>query len=379
MLKKNLCVCLLLIFSLDAVAMDVYYGGFSYLGASNLIEKNFPYSNQLNVVENGVSSFDAALIEKVRSVKMGKINLKLVDLAEISDDAMAMTLALESEITSVEKIGERYKLLILISAQILLFDYKNMQVVATYPIDIQYNDSLDHNPTQEDILQRYKTIYFDSSKVNILSRFIDRLNKIEPKKKYSNHMKVVNVEIEDKLMTKLGDGISQDQLVQLMGQNFTRFLSIHQSVSILPFTKGHAVGNKLAGRYANGEVYMMDIPEPDYAIDISLVGLQKKEFSKNSSGVAYIYAAQADFKFYEPLSEEIYYQGKLFNAATKKVPSTQENVFDWPSYSEALAVLFNQLAQNVGEPDKKWFKKHSSNAKNFNQFKSIKKVIEQCR
>jgi hypothetical protein len=359
--------------------MDVYYGGFSYLGASSLIEKNFPFSSSLNNVQNGRSAFDRALGDRVRSVEITNFELKLDDFADISDDAMAMTLALESEMTSVEKIGGRYKLLILMSAQILLFDYKNMQVVATYPIDVQFNDSLDHKPTREDILQRYETIYFGDSKVNVLSIFIDRIKQIDPKKKYSSHIKVVNVDIKDKLMAKLGEGISRDQLIQLMGQNFTRFLSINQSVSVLPFTKGHAVGSKLAGRYANGEVYMMEIPEPDYAIDIALVGLQKKEFSKNSSGKAYIYATQADFKFYEPLSEEIYYQGKLFNAATKKVPASQSNVFDWPSYSETLAVLFDQLTKTVGKPNKKWFKKHSSNATNFKQFKSIKKVIEQCR
>ena len=368
-----------LLFSLNASAMDVYYGGFSYLGASDLIEKSYPYSNSLNTVNRGVSAFDAALVDKIRSVKINNFDLQLGDLADIRDDAMALTLALESEMTSVEKIGDRYKLLILMSAQILLFDYKSMQVVATYPIDVQFNDSLDHQPTREDILKRYRDIYFGDSKVNILSIFIDRLKQIDPVKKYSNHLKVVNVSVKDNLMTKLGEGVSEDQLIQLMGQNFTRFLSINQSVSVLPFTKGHAIGNKLAGRYANGEVYMMEIPEPDYAIDIALVGLQKKEFSKNSSGTAYIYATQVSFKIYEPLSEEVFYQGKLFNGATKKVPTSQTNVFDWPSYSETLVALFNQLTKEMGDPDKKWFKKHSSNANNFNQFKSIKKVIEQCR
>jgi hypothetical protein len=375
-LKNTLLAFFCLLLSFNAAAMDVYYGGFSYLSE----KKDFPYTNSLNIVRGGKSAIDEVLIKKVKLVKIKNFELKLDDLADISDDVMAMTLALDSEITSVEKIGDQYKLLILLSAQILLFDYKNMQIVATYPIDIQYNDSLDHKPTEEDILESYKEVYFGDSNVNVLSIFIDRIQQIDPKKKYSNHIKIVNVGIKDKLMAKLGNGISQDQLIQLMGQNFTRFLSINQSVSVLPFTKGHAIGQKLAVRYANsGEPQMMEIPEPDYAIDISLVGLKKKEFSKNSSGTAYIYATQAKFKFYEPLSEEIYYQGKLFNAATKKVPTSQSTVMDWPSYSETLIVLFDQVTKAVGKPDKKWFKKHSSNAPNFKQFKSIKKVLKQCR
>jgi hypothetical protein len=370
-------LCLLV--SFNSTAMNVHYGGFSYLGESKLIEENFPYSSSLNVVSNGISAFDAKLVDKVRSVAINNFDLQLGNLADIKDDAMAMTLALESEITSVEKIGDRYKLLILMSAQILLFDYKNMQVVATYPIDIQFNDVLDRTPTHEDILKRYENIYFGDSSINILNIFVERVQLIDPKKKYSNHLKVVNVSVKDKLISKLGGGVSEDQLIQLMGQNFTRFLSINQDVSVLPFTKGHAIGNKLAGRYANGEVYMMEIPEPDYSIDIELAGLQKKEFSKNSSGIAYIYAAQASFKIYEPLSEEIFYEGKLFNAATKKVPTSQYNVNDWPSYSETLTGLFNQLTKELGNPNKEWFKKHSGNAQNYKEFASIKKVIEKCR
>ncbi len=146
MFKNTLHTCFCLLFSFNAAAMDVYYGGFSYLGASSLIEKNFPFSSSLNNVQNGRSAFDRALGDRVRSVEITNFELKLDDFADISDDAMAMTLALESEMTSVEKIGGRYKLLILMSAQILLFDYKNMQVVATYPIDVQFNDSLDHKP-----------------------------------------------------------------------------------------------------------------------------------------------------------------------------------------------------------------------------------------
>ena len=378
MLKNSLLACFCLLFSFNAAAMDVYYGGFSYLGEYDLIKKNFPYSESLNTVQNGRSDFDVELSKKIAKIKIKNFNLEL-GFADISDDVMAMTLALESEITSIEKIGDKYKLLILLSAQILLFDYKNMQVVATYPIDVQFNDSLDHKPTKEDILERYKEIYFGDSKVNVLSIFIDRIQQIDPKKKYSNHIKVVNVKVKNKLMAMLGDGISKDQLIQQIGQSFTRFLSINQSVSVLPFTKGHAVGQKLALRYANGEDYMLDIPEPDYAIDISLVGLKKKEFSKNSSGTAFIYATQAKFKFYEPLSKDIYYKGKLYNAATKKVPTSQSEVDDWPSYSETLVVLFDQVTKAVGKPDKKWFKKHSSNATNFNEFKSIEKVITLCR
>jgi len=33
----------------------------------------------------------------------------------------------------------------------------------------------------------------------------------------------------------------------------------------------------------------------------------------------------------------------------------------------------------LDKPDKGWFKKHSGKAKNYKDFKSLKKVVERCR
>lgn len=377
---RILCIAVLTLFCLSANSADLYYGGFSYLGKAELIERNFPYTQQLNKVNAGVSAFDVELRNRFQGDELAKYGVVMGELASVTDDdALAMTLALESETISVEKIDTQYKLLIQLSAQIMLFDYKEMKVVATYPIDVQFNDSLDVEPTNEVIKDRVAQLYFGDSKVNILSIFIDRVKSIDSAKKYSNHIKVVNVGLSPKVVEVVGDSVSKDQLIQSIGQNFTRYLSVNQSVSVLPYTKGHAIGNKLAGKYASGEVYMMEIPEPDYAIDITLTALKKKVYSKNSAGTAFVYAAQSKFKFYEPLTEDIFYEGRLFNGATKKVPASQVSINDWPSYNDTLLSLFDKLTKALDKPEKKWFKKHSGNAGNFKEFKSIKKVIEQCR
>jgi hypothetical protein len=377
---KILFTAVFFFFCASAYSQNLYYGGFSYLGEASLISKSFPYTEQLNKVEAGVSAFDVELRNKFHGSDLAKYGVVMGDLASVNDeDALGLTLALESELISVEKFDEQYKLLIQISAQIMIFDFKEMKVVATYPIDVQFTDSLEMKPSEEDIRKRVANLYFGDSKVNILDIFVSKIKNIDPKKQYANHLKVVNVSLSEKAVQVIGQSISEAQLIQSIGQNFTRYLSVNQSVSVLPFTKGHAIGNKLAGRYANGEVYMMEIPEPDYAIDITLTALKKKKFSQNSAGTAFVYAAQANFKFYEPLTEDTFYEGKLFNGATKKVPASQTSVNDWPSYNDTLLSLFDKLTRVLDKPDKRWFKKHSGNASNFKEFKSIKKVIEQCR
>jgi len=379
MIKYIFIACLACI-SATATASKLYYGGFSYLGQAELIDKNFPYTRQLDVLDQGVSPFDVELREKLKGVDLADIGIVMGELASLKDEeALGLTLALESEMVSVEKIAGQHKLLVQLAAQIMIFDYKEMKIVATYPIDVQFNDSFDSQPSEANIKQRIEALYFSDSKVNILNIFVDQLKDIDPKRKYANYLKVVNVGLSENIPGALGDSVSPQQLKQSIGQNFTRYLSTNQHISVLPYTKGHAIGNKLAVKYASGDVYIMEIPEPDYAVDIELTGLKKQLYSENVAGRAFIYATQARFKFYEPLTEETYYEGKLYNGATKKVPASQESVNDWPSYSETLLGLFDKVTRMLDKPDKGWFKKHSGKAKNYKDFKSLKKVVERCR
>jgi hypothetical protein len=377
---KYLFVACMACISVAASASKLYYAGFSYLGQAELIDKNFPYTKQLDVFDQSVSRFDSELREKLKGIDLADTGVLIGELASLKDEeALGLTLALESEMVSVEKLSGQYKLLVQLAAQIMIFDYREMKIVATYPIDIQFNDSFDSQPSEADIKERIENLYFSDSNINILNIFIDRLKSIDPKRRYANYLKVVNVTLSENIPDVLGGSVSPRQLQQSIGQNFTRYLSTNQNISVLPYTKGHAIGNKLAVQYASGDAYMMEIPEPDYAVDIELTGLKKKLYSENVAGKAFIYATQARFKFYEPLTEEIYYEGKLYNGATKKVPASQESVNDWPSYSDTLLSLFDKVTSMLDKPDKGWFKKHSGKAKNYKDFKSIKKVIERCR
>lgn len=358
----------------------IYYGGFSYLGDNKLISANFPFSSTLNEVENGQSVFDIELIKRFQNNKLTGLNIIFDRLASIKDEqALSLTLAIESESISVEEISDKFKVLIQISAQIILFDQKNMLMTATYPIDLQLIDVVSTAPKGEGIKQYFNKIYFESSKVNLFDRFIEKLTTVKPSKKYSNHLRVLDFKIEDKLIPQLENWTNIERLSQNLGITFTRFLSENQSVSVLPFVKGHAIGNKLAGRYANGEAFMLTIPEPDYAIELTLTGMKKLPYKESKAGRSYNYAIESKFKFYEPLTNTVFYEGKMVNGAIKKVPVSQVNVDDWASFNESIKSLFDKVTSQLYAPQKGWYKKHARGMHGFNQFKSLKEVIEKCR
>jgi hypothetical protein len=364
-----------------AYAIDVYNSGFSYLGAANTIKSSFPYSYKLNGKVDGIGLFDKELSKKINaeSYNFNLITNKLADLDD--ESAVSFTFALQNERTSIEKIGNLHKLLIQLDGQLLFFDFHSMSIVASFPVNIQYNDVVKSYPSEDYIKEQYRKIFFDKMKVNLFTSAVKRLKEVTLKRRYKNYIQVVDSQISNKAFAQstIQTGIERKRLTQVFAQSFSQFLSSNQDISVLPFIKGHAIGNKLSGKYSNGEVYTLELPEPDYAVKLDVLAFKRKLFSEENAGKSYIYAAQASFDFYEPLSGKSYFREKLFNGSTKVIPSSQTSIDHWATFNESLMILFDKFTKQLNSPTKQWLKKHSGSTKGYKSFKQLKEIINRCR
>lgn len=369
------------IFFNKALATNVYYSGVSYIGTSENIDKRFRYTNKLNQKVAGVYLLDSQLYSRIKKDEL-PFTLVSDQLANINDEeSLSFTLALQNEAVSIEKIGSQFKILIQLDAELLFFNYRSMTIATNYPVRVQLNEVSDTEPSQADILRLLSLILFETPSDSLFDNAVAKLMNINPAMRAANTIQVVNSNVKDNAL-KFASEYSEDHrkyLSEYFAQSLSQQLSSNQQISVLPFIKDHAIGNKLAGRYASGEVFSMQIPDPDYAIDLEVLAFKKQLYSEQVAGKSFIYASQAKFRFYEPLSGKTYFEEKLFNGATKVIPASQSVVDDWLSYQEALIVLFDKFTQQLSQPDKKWLKKHAGNTKQFKAFKNLSKVIESCR
>ncbi len=268
-----------------------------------------------------------------------------------------------------------------LEGQLLFFDFNSMSIVASFPINIQYIDVTNISPSEQYIEEQYRKIYFGNSKVNFFNTAINRLSEVKIKRRYKNYIQVLNSDVSEKVIkhSPIKTTKEKQRLSEYYAQSFSQLMSSNQYISVLPYIKGHAIGNKLAGKYSNGEVYTLELPEPDYAVDINVLAFKRKLFSEEKAGKSFIYATQAKFNFYEPLSGRSYFNQKLFNGSTKVIPASQTEADDWAAFNESLKILFNKFTKQLNSPSKKWLKKHSGSSKGFKSFVKLKEVIEQCR
>lgn len=364
---------------------DVYWSGFAFEGDFSAIEHRYPHSKLLSDrMEDDRPVLDTRLEAILQGIENNTFQIVIGKLGSIGPDApssIALAFVLDRETVSVEHIGDKYKLLVAISAQALFFDFKERAVVSTFPMSLIYVDVQDTQPTEADKATLVENLYLGSLKANVFDEFAKVLATAKLNTAVTRRIQVTVAAIDPTVVEFLPPFWQKDpkDFGAFISQQFGRSLSENQNVPVLPFTKGHAIGNRMSAIFANGDVYSLAIPEADYSVSLSLEKLVKKEYAKVPAGTSYIYGAYMEVKVEELFSGRSYFENTIKNGAYKVVPATQKTVDDWPAYQDSLLGLIDTLTAELSDPSKEWAKKHIGDGSKRKDLKSFGKVVQSCR
>ena len=186
-------------------------------------------------------------------------------------------------------------------------------------------------------------------------------------------------EVRAHLPEQLGADTDTAELAASLGREFSSALSANQNIPVLPFTKGYAIGNVMAMRFADQSVFNLTIPEPDYEIRMDLKKLVRIEYSKTAAGTTYIYGSYVNVSVVEPLSGKSFLDRTIKFGAVKPVSALQTSVADWPAYQDSLSGLIHTLTKAISNPDKAWAKKHIGEASATAELLAFSQVVSSCR
>ena len=155
-------------------------------------------------------------------------------------------------------------------------------------------------------------------------------------------------------------------------------LSSRTGVPILPFAKGNAIANVMAIKFADGEIFNITIPKPDYEVRVDIKALKKVLYGQVPAGASYVYGAFADVQIVEPLMDKSYLNASLKNGEVKSVPSTQTYVDDFPAYYDAINQLFVNLSLSIAGQDRKWIKNATATPDIGKQLDATKELFVKC-
>ena len=376
-----------LIWPLKLTANDkIFYSGFSF---SNLYESNLTlvsYSSELIKEidnQNGLNIISSTLLNTINNSNFLNIDLdteNLLNFDKYPDNAVVMSVALQHEEFTQEYNYNSKTYVGFYDAyfQILFYDFSNKNLIASIPYDFEIqllsNEKLNTNQIQS----RIKDFYLNDKPFDLLEQ---KINQFSIKQKYDRRIGVTNVNIEDRAFEVMPADLKkyQNAIKNLIAQTFSKRLSMHHNIAIVPYMEGQSIGNVMKLRFVQtDEVYSIQLPDPDYHININLKGFKKVLAKTSDVEDLFLYGSFLDFKILQPDLNKVYFDHGLRGVTKIKIPKGQSEINDWRKYYYNMEILFDNFSKNITKQNKKWLKETTKN--NIKKdLKNLKQLIDKVK
>lgn len=363
---------------------NVYFAGFALAGNGTQIESAFPITTQLlkeQNAKNGEFLLESELWRHVQSSRHPRIKLNR-GLASglVPGDSVSMAFMLEWENVSSETVAGKTKMVADLHGQILIFDFDSKKVIGSYPVAVQLLDVLEGPATEQARIELIRSLYYGSAGNSIFAQVAKQLPEVSAEPSTGNYIQIVAVDLEPKArQTLLQYHADPHVLVARVADAFGERLYENAKVAYIPFTKGTAIGSKMAARFANGDVFQLQLPEPDYRIYLRVRGYKKLLLDSNEIQSAWGYASYINVAIKSYDDSTVYLDSPFKYAVIKNVITGTHDQDDWSAFQESMFTLIDHTTHQIAEPDSDWLEEWSNGDDTLEKLERLSGILERAR
>lgn len=371
-------------FTNQASATEVLFSGFSFTGQYDQREQLYPWATKLSAeaTENG-SILDVSLREALQGFKSSNINL-ITDQAAKVGKGPSVTLAFGLGRESVEEVKSNTDVISIyrVMTRIVAFDWEEKKLIASFPVQVVYQNVTTSSPTFEQHLNIFKKMYTDQSfDGNVFKAWVARLGEVEIKDKYGLYFGISDVSLDDGARNQLPQTLTESSYKSLVAQTLESTLSQAQKISVVPFTSGESVGRNMAMRFSDATTLNLTLPDPDYTMNITVKEFKNVEKVKGRVRKIFV----ASYINSEVTLNDSDFKKTYFNADMKHINAMVFSTTDdvkidyWSTYQTALRTLLSRFAIQISEKDPEILKSMSPKLDLKKPFEKLETVLEKCR
>ena len=390
-----LCYNLSIFNNVSANEKKVFYAGFSFSG--NYIDKStgIKFTNHLTNEknENGLDIISDSLLRSMKKIQPKNFNIdyNFADLEKGLEESVVMSVILDHEnfFSEYEPISKTYLNNIQMFFQVIFYNFKTRKLIASIPYDVSVPFFTKNELTEKEIINHIRNFYtkglksIDSQQtINAFTQVEKILNNFELKEKYKLRIGVTSVNFEEKAFFAIPNDYKKNikPLENIFAQLFSSRLALHNDIALVPYVEGVAIGAKMKQQFVNSDIiYDIELPKPDYNINITVRGFKKVLAKKSDINNIYFWASFLNLKIYQPDLNKIYMDDNLKNVIKKSIPSQIQDVNDWYKFYITTYELFDDFSINVINPKNEWLKK-ANDSKNFEaNIRKVNKLMEKVK
>ena len=381
--------------NLLAEEYDVFYAGFSFSG--NYIDKqtSAKFTDKLLNKKNslGLDVVSASLLNSLKKIKTPnyKIRYGLADLDKGAKESIVMSVALDSESYSVEyfPISKTYANFVDMYFQIMFYNFESQKLIASIPFDVEITSMSKQPFTQAQVLEMIEKFYTEgllsdtNTRINAFHSVEKILSGFTLKDKYRFRIGVTEVKLGEKSFNSIPKKMltNLSSLKNNFAQSLSQRLSLTQSISLVPYQEGVALGSKMKQRFANtDEVYEIKLPKPDFNIELTVRGFKKVLAKTSDVSNIFLYGSYANIKILQPDLDKVYIDARFKNANQIKMPVGVEEVDDWRKFNYSLIKLFDDFSSNITKTSNEYLNNQTKDARNLKtQLGNVADVLDKVR
>ncbi|NTU58739.1 MAG: hypothetical protein HGB00_07445 [Chlorobiaceae bacterium] len=340
------------------------FAGFAFSGNYENRNDLYPYSARVEQIRdaNGQPLLNKVFNEKIKSRPDldARLSTDLGRLGRGSQVTVAFALSYEN-IEYIE-LQDQLVMYLRLNFNVLAFDRKTKQLIAAYPVRLKYSEIVRGRLTESEVLELFRTIYLTNNLgINPFDLWLDRFAELKIRDYYNKHLQVKHIDFEPEALTKLNDErINPRAFANLLANELETSIATNNSVPIVPWSPGEAVGRVMPMRFADGNTFSLNLPSPDFTVDFTVRAFRGTTVEEQSSWQK-IYRVLGTIKMTDVsasatvLNENIY-NTQIITLAKRYNP----RIDDWPQYRKTTFALIDETSKQFSGPDARWLKESAS-------------------
>lgn len=338
---------------------SVQIAGVAFLSAASNTDSLFPVARAILAAAEGQNTPVTGVM--VKAFASAGVPIR-TDLATRAGQSLAF--AFDDEYQVVDRVRDSYRVITVLSAQLLTIDFRTQQVVSAMPVSFDLT-SVSATPPDDAFRARIvRTLtgqFTDTSAAGVFGRAAATFQQLVPAAEGGCLVRIGAVTYApstiDAVQTLFGtDTVRLNRSVMsLLGRTWTT--TARQA--LLPNGDSQARG-QMQGRFANGEIFNLRIPSADYEIAFADIATKRGIAGQNSAirveGVGMQFKLiVTDTELKKPVT------GGTFSMVTLDTLSVQLPPTDgWVAVSNTLKSLTAAVGTAARASDRAWLKANDS-------------------
>ena len=341
---------------------SIAFAGIAYLANASELDSRFPIARALELLgQEQKRELKSVLFEVMRKRGM-PVTVELKQQA-----GRAIAFAFDDEYQSVAQGPSGFKIVSVVSGQLLTVDFKEMTVLSAFPVTYEYVDVQAARPDASyarSVARAILPAFLSGESDGVFGSAMDIFLTLPAPGNAVCRVAVGGVDF-DSSMTKVAGSRFEGDTIRLrraLNNIFSRTWATASRQPLLPNGRSQAVNGKMAARFSDGRTFDLKIPDPDYALTFTDIKVRQQILGGNSARRVDATGVQVRVGVAESLNGSEIAVGQYRGITQDTVPASLVVADAWPAVSNTIKSTIAQLGFAARQGDPKWFKENDISA-----------------